>query len=101
MVGLMLCLPAFTASSNQGEFSALEGVQAQALSNEEMKAISGELNAFDIAAALFAAAAKLDKFPKIQEATLKLANYYETNAVAINAAFMKLGIFTPCRSCAP
>jgi hypothetical protein len=101
IVGLLVCLPAFTASSNQGQFSALQGIQAQALSTEEMKTISGELNAFDIAAALFAAAGKLDKFPKIQEATLKLANYYVTNAAAINAAFMKLGIFTPCQSCAP
>jgi hypothetical protein len=101
IAGLILCLPAFTASSNQGRFSALQGVQAQALSAEEMQAISGELNAYDIAAALVAAAAKLDNFPKLQEATLKLADYYKTNAEAINAAFMKLGIFTPCRSCTP
>jgi hypothetical protein len=101
IVGLLLSLPAYTASPNQGKFSALEGIQAQALSTEEMKSISGELNAFDIAAALLAAAEKLDKFPKVKEATIKLADYYKVNADAINAAFMKLGIFTPCKSCAP
>jgi hypothetical protein len=101
IVGVMMCLPAFAATPNQGGFAALKGIQAQALSAEEMNAISGELNAYDIAAALVAAAAKLDKFPRLQEATLKLAEYYRTNAEAINAAFMRLGIFTPCQSCAP
>jgi hypothetical protein len=66
-----------------------------------MKAVSGELNAYDIAAALYATAAKLDKFPRIQEATIKLADYYKVNAESINATFKKLGIFTPCQSCAP
>lgn len=101
IVGLILTLPAFTAPSNTGKPAALEGIQAQALSADEMQSISGELNAFDIAAALFAAAEKLDKFPKLQEATLQLANYYVNNADAINAVFMKLGIFTPCQSCTP
>jgi hypothetical protein len=100
-VGLLICAPAFTASANQSRFSALQGVQAQTLSAEEMQSISGELNAYDIAAALFAAAQKLGNFPRLQEATLKLADYYKTNAEAINATFMKLGIFTPCQSCTP
>jgi len=28
-----------------------------------------------------------------------LASWYQTNAVAINAAFQKLGILTPCQTC--
>src|SRR6266513_5509548 len=49
--GALFAVPAF-AQGPQGGFSALEGVDAQALSVEEMEAISGELNAYDIAAAL-------------------------------------------------
>jgi hypothetical protein len=101
IVGLILALPALAAPSNTDKPAALEGIQAQALSADEMQAVSGELNAFDIAAALFSAAEKLDKFPKLQAATLQLANYYLNNAESINAVFMKLGIFTPCQSCPP
>jgi hypothetical protein len=101
ILGLLLRVPAFSASADHGKFSTLQGIQAQPMSADEMKAVSGELNALDIAAALRAAAQKLDKFPKLQEATIKLADYYTTNADAINAAFMKLGIFTPCQSCTP
>ena len=74
----------------------MRGVKAQALSVEEMQAISGELNAYNIAAALYTAAAKLDKFPRLQDATTRLADYYFNNATAINGAFAKLGILTPC-----
>jgi hypothetical protein len=97
--GALLFSSANAAPPDQSGFSALEGVPVQALSAEEMQAISGELNAFDISAALVAAAAKLDKFPRLQAATLKLADYYLTNAGAINAAFIKLGIFTTCKTC--
>jgi len=92
--GLMLSTPAFSAPQNKSSFSALQGVDAQALSVQEMQAITGELNAYDIAVALTAAAVKLDKYPKLQAATLKLADYYKTNAKAINERFMKLGIYT-------
>jgi hypothetical protein len=98
----MLSLPAFAAPQNpQSGFSALQGVDAQALSVEEMQAISGELNALDIAAALTTLAGKLDAFPRLQAATLKLAAYYTTNADAINAVFAKYGVLTPCQTCAP
>jgi hypothetical protein len=95
----MLSTPAMAERDNA--FSALQGVEAQALSSQEMNAISGELNAFDIAAALIAKAATLDKFPRLQATVLKLADYYKTNADAINALFVKLHIFTPCQTCAP
>ena len=97
--GMLFAVPA--VAQNQGAFSALRGVEAQALSVEEMQAISGQLNALDIAAALTTLAAKLDAFPRLQAATLKLAAFYTTNAEQINALYMKLGVFTLCQSCAP
>jgi hypothetical protein len=97
----ILSSTALAAPPNHGKFSALEGVNAQPLSVEEMRSISGQLNAYDIAAALVAEAAKLAKYPKLQQADLQLANWYTTNAVAINTAFQKLGILTPCKSCSP
>ncbi len=93
----LLCSTAFAA--DQGQFSAIQGLDAQPLTVQEMHAVSGELNAYDIAAALTAEAAKLAKAPKLQAADLKLAAYFSTNAVAINAAFKKLGILTACKSC--
>lgn len=96
---VMLCSTAFAASPEQSGFSAVQGVKAEALSVNEMQSISGELNAYDIAAALTAEAANLAKYPKLQAADLKLAAWYQANAGAINAAFQKLGILTPCKSC--
>ena len=93
----MLCSTMFAA--DQSGFSAIQGIGAETLSAQEMQAISGELNAYDIAAALTAEAAKLAKYPKLQAADLKLASWYQTNAVAINAAFQKFGVLTPCKSC--
>ncbi|MFZ2649123.1 MAG: hypothetical protein WA210_03355 [Burkholderiaceae bacterium] len=87
----LLSTPAIAQSS----FSALQGVDAQALSVPEMQAISGELNAYDIAAALYAKAATLGAYPKLQAAAVKLADYYYNNAAAINALFMKLRVYTP------
>lgn len=94
---MLMMAPAMAQSDNN--FSALQGVDAQALSTHEMDAISGELNAYDIAAALTAQAAKLGSFPRVQAAVLRLAAYYTTNADAINAAFVRLGVFTPCQTC--
>ena len=88
-------VPAFA----QTEFSALQGVEVQALSADEMQAISGQLNAYDIAAALLAKAATLDAFPRLQAGLIQLANYYLTNAEQINALFAKFGVLTPCQSC--
>jgi len=93
----MLCSTVFAA--DQSGFSAIQGISAETLSVQEMQAISGELNAYDIAAALTAEATKLAKYPKLQAADLKLATWFKTNAVAINAAFQKLGILTPCQTC--
>ena len=86
----MLCSTAFSATPEQSGFSAVQGVNAQALSVEEMQAVSGQLNAYDIAAALTAEAPKLANYPKLQSLDLQLASWYQTNAVAINAAFQKL-----------
>jgi len=86
----------YAAPSDQGTFSTMQGVKAQALSVDEMQAITGELNAYNIAAALYAAADKLDKFPRLQTATTNLADYYFFNADTINARYAHLGILTPC-----
>ena len=87
------------AMAGEEKFSALRGVEAQALSVEEMRAITGQVNALDIAAALFAEAATLRRFPRLQDSTLRLANYYKANAVQLNATFEQLGILTPCATC--
>lgn len=97
MSAAMLSTPVM-AQSESG-FSALQGVEGEALSVAEMEAIAGELNAYDIAGALYDKALALAKFPRLQAAVVKLADYYRDNAVAINTLFMKLGIFTPCKSC--
>jgi hypothetical protein len=98
---LVLSAAALSASAANNGFASLQGIDAQPLSAQEMQAISGELNAFDIAAALTALAGKLDNAPRVQAAVLQTAQFYLTNADAINAAFAKLGILTPCKTCAP
>jgi hypothetical protein len=91
--GALFAVPAF-AQGPQGGFSALEGVDAQALSVEEMEAISGQLNAYDIAAALFAQAATLNGDLAAQ--VTALANSFLANAVQINALFAQFQVLTPC-----
>jgi len=94
----LLSLPAFAAPQNpQGDFSALQGMQAQALTAEEMQAITGELNALNIAAALNDLAGQLAAAgrPILAAKTAALAKYYLDNAPAINAFFDKLGVLTP------
>ena len=98
----MLSVPAFAAPQDpQGGFSSLQGIEAQALTAAEMQAISGALNAFDIAAALNARAETLSAngHPVLAAIATKLANYYTTNAEAINARYVKLGVFTECKTC--
>jgi hypothetical protein len=83
-------------ASDDQRFSALNGVEAQALSVEEMQAISGELNAYDIAASLFALATKYAAYPRLSAFYTKLANETLANAVQLNAFFARVGILTPC-----
>ena len=106
MVGTSLvCMAMLSAapatSTKPSGITALRGVEAQPMTEAEMKTVSGQLNAYDIAAALTALAAKEGDFPKLQAATLKLASYYLANATTINARYQKLGILTPCKSCTP
>jgi hypothetical protein len=88
------------AAPNDSGFSALEGVSAQPLSVEEMQAIAGELNAFDIAAALLAQAANITD-ARVKAAAIALANYTLANADAINAAFARVHILTACNPANP
>jgi hypothetical protein len=85
--GFMLTAPAFAAPQNETGFAALQGVEAQALSVEEMQAISGELNAYDIAHALYAKGLR------------GLAGFYYKYADQINRVFKALDIYTDCRTC--
>jgi hypothetical protein len=91
--GALFTGPAMAAHNDSG-FAALDGVTAQRLSAQEMQSIAGELNAYDIAAALTAEAAKLSQYPQLSASLLKLAAYYTTNATQINNLFMKLHIYT-------
>jgi hypothetical protein len=93
----MLSAPAL-AGSDDG-FSALQGVDAEVLSVNEMRATTAQVNAFDIAAALFAQAGTLKRFPRELASTTRLAQYYQSNAAQINATFAKLGILTACKVC--
>jgi len=80
--------------------SSLQGVQAQEMSVEELQAVTGELNAYDIAAALYAQAAKYaTTAPRLSASLKSLADKTLANAVQINAAFAKLGILTACQTC--
>jgi hypothetical protein len=86
-------------AADDGKFSALGGVEAQVLSLEEMQATTGQVNAFDIAAALFAEARTLNRYPRLQDSAMRLAMYYQADAAAINATFARLGLLTPCVTC--
>jgi len=106
MIGISLVCAALlsaapAASTKPSGISVLRGVEAQPMTEAEMKTVSGQLNAYDIAAALTALAAKETAYPKLQAATVKLASYFSANAVAINAKFQKLGVLTACKSCTP
>jgi hypothetical protein len=98
--GAMLFSPAFAAAPDPSGFSALQGVDVQALSVDEMKAITGELNAFDIAAALGAQALAATD-PNVAKALADLSLQVFSNAEAINAIFSKFHILTPCKVCVP
>ena len=98
--GAMLFSPAFAAAPNPSGFSALEGVEVHPLSVDEMKAITGELNAFDIAAALGAQALAATN-PRVARALADLSLRTFGNAEQINAVFAKLNILTPCKVCVP
>ena len=89
---------AFAATPGEASFSALQNVEAEALSQNEMQQITGQLNAYDIGNALLDAAANAAN-PVIKNALTKLGDYYINNAAAINAFYAKLGILTPCKSC--
>jgi len=98
---MVLSVPAFAAPQDpQGGFSSLLGIEAQALTAAEMQAISGALNAFDIAAALNARAETLSAngHPILAQIALNQANRYLTNAEVINARYAALGVLTACTS---
>jgi hypothetical protein len=78
-------------------FSALKSIDAQVLSQQEMSSVTGELNAYDIAAELQAYASTLGKYPKLQTQVRNLADAELANAKQINIVFAKLGILTPSK----
>src|SRR2546423_9436098 len=80
----MLCSTVFAASPEQSGFSAIQGVNAQALSVEEIQPVFGPLNSYDIAAALTAEAPNLANYLNLQSLDLLMATWYRTNPTAIN-----------------
>ena len=101
LTGSMLSTPAM--ANNDNGFAALQGVEVQALSPQEMAAITGELNAYNIAAALLdtATALTLAGKTRLAAAATSLANYYLNNATAINLVLARFHILTPCTSGCP
>lgn len=91
LMGTMLSTPAVAQGSTG--FSALQGVDAQALTVDELQAITGELNAAQIAADLLARANSTTN-PVLKAYLIKLANYTLANAAKIDAALVKLGLYT-------
>lgn len=94
---LSLALLAGPAAAQNNTFSSLKGIEAQEMTAQELQEITGELNAYDIAAALYAAAANA-KAPRLAAALTSLADRTLANATTINAAFARLGVLTPCTS---
>ncbi len=84
---------AFAATPGESSFGALQNVEALALSQQEMQAIAGQLNALDIGNELLAAAATATH-PLVKAALTRLGNWYLANADSINALYMKWGIYT-------
>jgi hypothetical protein len=91
LMGTMLSTPAVAQGSTG--FSALQGVEAQALSVDELQAITGELNAAQIAAEL-AARANSTTNAALKAYLTKLAEYTLANATRIDAALKRLGLYT-------
>ncbi len=86
-----------TAPASASSFKSLEGVQVEQMSAEELAAVTGELNAYDIAASLYALSAKYaTSAPRLSASLKKLADATLANAVTINATFAKYGVLTPC-----
>lgn len=85
------------APASATSFKSLEGVEAQEMSAEELAAITGELNAYDIAASLLALSEKYaTSAPRLSASLAKLAQSTLDNALRINIAFKKLGVYTEC-----
>jgi len=95
----LVSTPVMATTVSDSAFTALEDVQVQSLTAAEMQAITGELNAFDIAAALNTLAAKTSN-QQLGAFFTKLANATLANAAAINTKLDRLHLLTPCHSCA-
>lgn len=87
---------AVATEQDQG-FTALAHVETQALSSHEMQAISGQLNAGQIAAALSeeAAEARAAGLPRLAAALDAAAAKTLLNADQINARLQRLHLYTP------
>jgi hypothetical protein len=81
-------------AAEQSSFAALANVETQGLSTQEMQAVTGELNAGQIAFALSAAAAKVCS-PALATALTNASAAVTLNAGAINTFLTKVGVYTP------
>ena len=87
-------------SQPSSSFEALQGLGAQALSEQEMDAVSGELNASNILVALQSVSTKLSSLAQQNPKLAPLSNAAQTvvnnfNATAVNQLLVKLHLFTP------
>jgi hypothetical protein len=81
-------------------FAALHGMGAQTLTEQEMDAVSGELNAGNILTALQSVSTKLSALSQQHPKLTPLSNAAQKavdnfNANAVNQLLMKLHIYTP------
>jgi hypothetical protein len=85
------------AVAGESSFAALSQVDAQALSAQEMRSVTGELNAYQIADNLKADGDKAlaAGFPRLANALYALSAATLKNATALNDYFTKIGVFTP------
>jgi hypothetical protein len=87
-------------SQADNSFAALQGLGAQALTEQEMDAASCELNASHILGALQSVSAKLSALSQQHPKLTPLSNVAQKafdnfNAKAVNQLLMKLCIYTP------
>jgi hypothetical protein len=86
----------FAAPASASNIKSLEGIESQQMSIGELQEVTGELNAYDIAAELTALSTKYaTTAPKLSAYFASLAAKTLANAEKINAAFKKLGVYTP------
>jgi hypothetical protein len=85
---------ASAAGSDQTGFTALGNAEAQSLTQQEMQAVTGELNAAQISGALTSWASQTTN-TSLSSTLTKLAGAVNTYSSQINTLLQKVGLYTP------